>query len=174
MIDVKKLWEEREKLNPNEGLPFELFEWISSMVPIANVDLLILNKKGQILLSWRDDEYYGQGWHIPGGCIRFKETSEERIQKTAQNEIGTNVIIVNKEPIATKDMIMGRGKSEPYKRAHHLTTLYECRLPDEFKVDNRGKDEKDAGYLKWFDRIPDNILSVHHIYETIFEEKGLL
>jgi len=168
MFDMNYLWEERWKINPSEGLPFELFEWISTLVPIANVDLLILNNSGEILLSWRDDEYYGKGWHLPGGCIRFKETSEERIQKTAINELGTQVIL-KKDSIATRDMIMGEKSEEPIKRSHHVATLYECRLPDSFVINNGNLCEKDAGFLKWFAKIPENILDVHHIYNDVFE-----
>lgn len=173
MLDMKYLWELREKLNPNEGLPFELFEWISTLVPIANVDLLILNEKGEILLSWRDDEYYGKGWHLPGGCIRFKETSEDRIQKTALNEIGTEVIF-KREPIATRDMIMGNPNEKPIKRAHHLTTLYECKLPDGFEIDNGNRTEDEVGFLKWFDMIPKDILNVHSIYNDVFMSLNIM
>lgn len=173
MIDVKTLWEEREKMNPNEGLPFELFEWISSMVPVPNVDLMVLNDKNEILLSWRDDEYYGKGWHLPGGCIRFKETAAERVQKTAKTELGTEVIF-DEEPVAIRDMIMGKGCREPYKRAHHVATLYKCSLPDGFAIDNNGRQEAEAGYLKWFAKIPENILEVHDIYFDVFEKYGLV
>lgn len=173
MIDIKSLWKEREKMNPNEGLPFELFEWISSMVPIPNVDLLVINDKNEILLSWRDDEYYGQGWHLPGGCIRFKETAEERVQKTAKSELGTEVIF-EENPIAVRNMIMGKGSKEPFKRAHHVALLYKCRLIDGFVIDNGSKKENEAGYLKWFDKIPDDILKVHDIYFGVFKEFGLM
>lgn len=169
MIDYEKLWQERNSLTPYDGLPFELFEWISSVVPIPNVDLLITNDKGEILLSWRDDEYYGQGWHLPGGCIRFKETIEERIQKTALNEIGTEVI-TDSIPIAVKNMIMGDREGQPIKRAHHVAMLIKCALPEGFVVDNKEKKEKDAGYLKWFDRIPEDILKVHDIYFDVFKK----
>lgn len=172
MWEVEKLWEERAKINPNEGLPFELFEWISSMVPIPNVDLLILNDDNQLLLSWRDDEYYGKGWHLPGGCIRFKETIAERIQKTSLAEIGSEVI-TDKNPIVTREMIMGLDAIEPYKRAHHIAMLFECRLPKHFVIDNRGKKEQDAGYLKWFNKVPDDMLKVHDIYNDVFEKYKL-
>ena len=66
-------------IEANIGLPENLFLLISSLVPIPNVDLLITNEKNQILLSWRDDEFYGKGWHIPSGCIRFGVTLQQRI-----------------------------------------------------------------------------------------------
>ena len=172
MIDIEKLWEERNNLNPSQGLPPELFEWISSIVPVPNVDLLVINENNQILLSWRDDEYYGQGWHLPGGCIRYKETIEERIQKTALSELGSKVI-ADANPIAVRSMIMGTKTGYPIKRAHHVALLIRCSLPKGFEINNENRKETDAGYLKWFDRIPENILEVHDIYFDVFEEYGL-
>jgi colanic acid biosynthesis protein WcaH len=60
-----------------KGLPQELFYFVSQLTPMVNVDLLIKNQKGQTLLTWRDDQFYGSAWHIPGGIIRFKESFEE-------------------------------------------------------------------------------------------------
>ena len=56
---------------PETGLPEEIFMGVSKMTPITNVDLLIKDSKNRCLLAWRDDEYAGTGWHIPGGVIRY-------------------------------------------------------------------------------------------------------
>ena len=93
------------KIDGREGLEEEIFIAVSTIIPIVNVDLLILDSQNHILLSWRDDVYFGKGWHLPGGCIRYKETMAQRIQKTAMNEIGTRVIAAS-EPIAVKDVII--------------------------------------------------------------------
>jgi ADP-ribose pyrophosphatase YjhB (NUDIX family) len=42
-------------------------------------------------LTWRDDEYYKTGWHIPGGIVRYKETIADRIRAVAENELGAKV-----------------------------------------------------------------------------------
>lgn len=83
----------RNGVDPENGLGDELFCFVSTLMPVTNVDLIIINERRQILLSWRDDKDYGQGWHIPGGCIRFRETFKDRIQKTAMHELGTSVAI---------------------------------------------------------------------------------
>lgn len=152
----------------SQGLPEELFLYVSSVTPIPNVDLLITNEKKQLLLSWRDDPYFGRGWHIPGGCIRFGETMYERIQKTALEEIGAEVI-VNGGPIAVKDVICkGRtGLKNPNERGHQLAILYDCNVQGNYKICNGDKKENAPGYLKWFDRIPEDILSVHEVYKEI-------
>ena len=168
-----RIFHELQQIDAANGLPEKLFLAISMLMPVPNIDLLILNQEGQILLSWRDDEYFGKGWHIPGGCIRFKETMLERAIETARIELHTEVEI-NPEPLAIRDVIVGKNEPTPKVRAHHLAVLFECKLPEEYQIDNRGMAEGDAGYLKWFGKIPNNILKVHDCYKDIFEKKAIL
>jgi hypothetical protein len=74
--------------NPQNGLPDELFLFISRMTPLINVDLLIKDAQGRTLLTWRDDVFYGAAWHVPGGIIRYKERAADRIQNCAAEEKG--------------------------------------------------------------------------------------
>lgn len=69
-------------------LPKEEFLSLSSKTPLINVDLFIVNELGDVLLSWRDDEHCGRGWHIPGGIIRHGETMMTRLRLTAERELG--------------------------------------------------------------------------------------
>ncbi len=70
---------DEEDVDPVNGLPLDLFEFSTTLLPFINVDLLIQNQKGQILLSWRDDKHYGTGWQIPGGIIRMKGAPVRRL-----------------------------------------------------------------------------------------------
>ena len=45
--------------DPRKGLPYGLFVFISRLVPMVNVDLLISDEQGRILLTWREDEVPG-------------------------------------------------------------------------------------------------------------------
>lgn len=57
----------REQIpNAKQGLPQEVFYFVSELTPLINVDLLIKDKSGRTLLTWRDDKFYGPAWHIPG------------------------------------------------------------------------------------------------------------
>lgn len=71
-----------------KDLPENEFLVISSKAPLINVDLLVINEDGGILLSWRDDEYCGTGGHIPGGTTRHGETVHDRLIETARIELG--------------------------------------------------------------------------------------
>ena len=72
--------------DPSKGLPENLFLFISRVTPLINVDLLIKNERNQTLLIWRKSgQLYNEGWHVPGGIIRFKERINTRILEVLGN-----------------------------------------------------------------------------------------
>jgi len=147
--------------DPAAGLPDDLFYFVSRVTPMVNVDLLVKDDRGRTLLAWRDDPYAGQGWHIPGGIIRFRETFEMRIRKVAETEIGAPVEF-DPAPLAINQII------HPVRanRGHFISLLYRCRIPGDFVPANRGLSRRDAGYLRWHDFCPDDLLELHGIYRS--------
>jgi colanic acid biosynthesis protein WcaH len=158
-----------DNVHPEEGLGKELFLQVSALVPIVNVDLLVYNSKGQFLLTWRDDPHCGRGWHVPGGCIRFKETFEERIRKVAKNELGLTNFTFDREPVKVFEIIdkSRREIDNQNERAHFIALAYKCYVPDDFEMDNQARKEGDVGYIKWFDRLPDDFLSIQSCYKEL-------
>ncbi|MFH1288871.1 MAG: NUDIX domain-containing protein [bacterium] len=148
-----------QDINPSEGLPNELFYYISKVTPLVNVDLLIKDENGRTLLSWRNDQYSGRGWHVPGGIIRFKETFETRIKKVAETEIGVPVDF-DPNPVAINQII----HNECEIRGHFISILYKCSLSSDFIPGNKGLSNTDPGYLMWHDTCPDDLLEFHEIY----------
>lgn len=161
----------KEGVTPENGLGKDLFLFSSTLTPIINVDLLVTNEKHQILLAWRDDPHTGTGWHIPGGCIRFMETAEERIQKTAQEELGT-MVGYYAEPIQVFEIFFPRvrkGITDQRERAHFITLAYECYLPVGVCWKNN-KQAGEPGYLHWFETLPNNLLEVQNCYRAKWSE----
>jgi len=142
-----------------DGLPEELFLYISRTTPLVNVDLLIKDENDRTLLAWRDDQYAGVGWHVPGGIVRFKETLETRIEKVAQSEIGTSVEF-DDQPIAINEIIL----RERDTRGHFISLLYRCSLLGKFSPENNHRTSKDPGYLRWHNSCPIDLLKWHQIY----------
>lgn len=171
-IEILKDEMNREGIQPELGLGEDLFLYSSTLAPVVNVDLLITNKKQQILLSWRDDPHSGTGWHIPGGCIRFKETMEERIQKTAVSEIGTKVEYY-KEPIQVFEIFSKNyreGLKDQRERAHFITLVFMCHIPENFQIELDKTRPGETGYMQWFDCLPDNLLAVQNCYRAKWGE----
>ena len=150
---------EQQISNPSEGLPDEVFYFISRTTPLVNVDLLIKDEQGRTLLAWRNDPYAGKGWHIPGGIVRFKETFEERIHKVAESELGVPISFAP-EPIALNQLI----HTERDTRGHFISLLYRCHFSGSFIPPNTGLTPGDRGYLKWHDTCPDDLITYHGIY----------
>jgi len=151
---------------PARGLPEELFRFLSRFVPMINVDLLIKNDTGQTLLTWREDEIYGAGWHIPGGIIRFQETAEDRIHATARAELGASVAF-DPTPAAIEQAIA----RERRERGHFISFLYRCRLrslPEETQRFLGGQPV--AGQWAWHLHCPPDLLPAQAHYRRFFAE----
>ena len=120
--DAIRLLESRIDDKPG-GLPEELFRFVSRITPLVNVDLLIRDDRLGTLLTWRDDDFYGPGWHIPGGIVRFREHAAARVCICAERELGARVDF---DPVPA--MVHESVALDRRDRAHFVSMLYRCRL----------------------------------------------
>lgn len=170
---------EEEGVDSTRGLPEGLFLFATTLMPCPNIDLFISNGS-KLLLTWRDDEFYGKGWHIPGGCLRLRETLEKRIQETAKKEISVEVIY-DRDNFITREGIVYQTRpwmKNQLVRSHNISMLFNCRLPDDYQISNNAEDEHTIGFLKWFDNKPEDILVVHEelygdIIDSFFEGENV-
>lgn len=160
----------RAEIDTDDGMPEELFLLVSSLVPLPNVDLLVVNQQGQLLLSKRNDPFYQKSWHIPGGCLRFNEDFAQRIRETARIELGSTITF-DEQPLAVRNVIRRRNENLPFprERGHNVAILFRCYLPDGYEIKNNGLNEDDDGFLKWFDRLPEDFLELQHVFDDILE-----
>jgi ADP-ribose pyrophosphatase YjhB (NUDIX family) len=146
--------------DPRTGLPEELFLFVSSVTPLVNVDLLIQDETGRTLLTWREDAFYGPGWHVPGGVIRFQETAAERIRTVARGELAVEVE-PDPAPMAVHEMI-DPGRRE---RGHSIALLYRCRLLGSLSETQRASSSPPRpGQWAWHETCPHNLIAEHHVY----------
>jgi colanic acid biosynthesis protein WcaH len=151
--------------NPREGLPKEAFLLVSQLTPLINVDLLVRNDQGETLLTWREDEYYGPGWHVPGGIVRFKERFAARIQAVAKDELGAQVQADNTPLVMNEVMAAHRDV-----RGHFISLLYRCQLlgaPAKHLEYAHGAPNN--GEWKWHKGCPDNLLPAHEMYRKYID-----
>ena len=162
---IKKLLNELRQCieNPIEGLPEEIFLFATEITPMVNVDLLVRDDAGRILLAWRNDPWYGDGWHVPGSIVRVKESFDERIQKCAIRELHSKVNY-KKEPLEMFQIIEKEFKT----RCHFFSFVFECKLPDGYQIDNGALDEHDTGFLAWHGSYPVQMLRCHEVYRKYF------
>lgn len=169
MADLKHYIEQVSKLisKAQNGLPEELFYFISSITPMTNVDLLIKDNDNRTLLTWRNDKYYGPGWHIPGGIIRFKETFSTRISEVAKNELGIKVIH-EENPVSIKELFA----KDRDVRGHFISLLFKCNFVTHPDIKNKYIDSNPQnGQWAWHAKSPDNLIHVHDPYRSFIDGK---
>jgi colanic acid biosynthesis protein WcaH len=148
--------------DPRDGLPADVFLFISRITPLINVDLLIQDN-GRTLLTWRDDEFFGAGWHVPGGIIRFKESAADRIRACAGEELGAAVSSED-VPLLMSETILGQDT-----RGHHVSLLFRCRLLSPPADARRAaSDPPSSGQWRWHDRCPPDLIESQGQYARFF------
>jgi colanic acid biosynthesis protein WcaH len=152
--------------DPRIGLAEELFLFVSSITPLVTVDLLIQDDAGRTLLTWRDDPFYGPGWHVPGGVIRFQETAAERLRAVARLELGVDVES-DPAPVAVHELI-DAGRRE---RGHSIALLYRCRLLAPLSDAHRASSSPPLpDQWAWHEGCPQNLIREHRVYQRFFHE----
>jgi colanic acid biosynthesis protein WcaH len=149
--------------NPSEGLPEEVFQFISGITPLVNVDLLITDPKAGVLLTWRPTGNYPAGWHLPGGIIRLRETFEERIRKVALNELSVDVASIV-GPIEINQMI----HPDATTRVHFISFLFKVQIRGELDEASQWRaGDPVSGQWHWHPEWPENMYGAQSIYTKL-------
>jgi ADP-ribose pyrophosphatase YjhB (NUDIX family) len=144
--------------DPSAGLPEDVFRMVSALTPLVTVDLLIKDEQGNTLLTWRDDERFGRGWHVPGGILRYKEMLAERVHACARAELGCDVDAENRA------LTMIEAITAHRTRGHHLSFLYRCRLAGALDDRRRAGDPPQPGQWRWHRGAPPDLLPAQAEY----------
>jgi len=163
-LETKEIIDLLESLidNPSQGLLEDVFLFVSRITPLVNVDLLIKNEHNQTLLTWRDDDYWSPGWHVPGGIVRYKETISDRINAVAAGELGATVEF-KKDPLAINEVIHPPSRRI---RGHFVSLLYQSTLISPLDENLRyKKGAPKPGEWAWHSKCPSNIIPVHEMYQ---------
>lgn len=96
----------------------------AAQVPVATVGALIFNEAGQVLMI--QTQKWSNLWGIPGGKIKFGETSTEALRRELKEE--TNLDVTDLQFVLVQDCI---HSTEFYRDAHFILLNYTCHcLPD--------------------------------------------
>lgn len=143
-------------------LPQHLFDYLSSITPLVNVELILKDPQSSVLLTWRDDGLYGPGWHLPGGIIRHKETIAERILQVASSECGLSdfkscqLLQLNQVMNPNRDL-----------RGHFISFVFGLETDSPFKL---SPPELSNGSRKAFTYTPPNLIQQHQRYRQLIDE----
>ncbi|WP_158810890.1 NUDIX domain-containing protein [Beijerinckia sp. L45] len=152
---------ERGDLDPKIGLPDPLFHLALAITPMINVDLVVRDEHGRVLVAWRDDAF-GRGWHIPGGIIRRSESFADRIAAVARLELATSVIAEDSPYRVLQIPDEGRG--------HFISLVFRCVLVRPYASDDafaENPSDPQPGQLLWSDGMPEPAYPAHQVYRTL-------
>jgi len=145
--------------DPGQGLPEAIFLFVSRITPLINVDLLIQDDAGQTLLTWREDRYFGTGWHVPGSIIRYKEMAVDRIHACASEELGADVACEG------VPLLVSEYFSEQKSRGHAISLLFRCTLLTPPQESRRAlSNPPHPGEWRWHDGCPPDLLNAQAHY----------
>jgi ADP-ribose pyrophosphatase YjhB (NUDIX family) len=152
-IDLK-LIRRFDAIDAKNGLGEDLFLAVSQLVPSLNVELLIKSDdRKSTLLTWRSDQYYGPGWHVPGGVVRFKERLLDRVHNVAKRELNRELATVS-GPVGFHEMF---NKNRDV-RGHFVSFVFEVTLKDAPDEAKRAVGTLEDGMWRWFDHCPKNLI----------------
>jgi phosphoglycolate phosphatase-like HAD superfamily hydrolase/ADP-ribose pyrophosphatase YjhB (NUDIX family) len=100
---------------------------VSDLHPVVTVGGLIFNSDGQLLMI--RTQKWSQLWGIPGGKIKFGESSIDALRRELKEE--TNLDITDIEFVLVQDCIHSK---EFYRDAHFVLLNYTCRSVGETEV----------------------------------------
>ena len=167
---IKGVRELEQEIDPSKELPIDIFKFVSRHTPLLCVDLLIQNDRRQTLMTWRDDVYFGHGWHFPGGVLRHGESLVAHSHLVSQKELQAT-IRVDPVPIGFMEYF---HKTRP-ERGHQVIFLLRCRIespPNPIFRCEEGTYPK-PGQWMWHSKEPAELLPVQRCYARILNWEAM-
>jgi hypothetical protein len=119
---------------------------------------LIRDDAGRTLLTWRNDEFFGPGWHVPDGIIRYKEMASDRI-RCALQELCAQVAF---EPVP---LLVSETIREQDNHEHFISLLYSCKLVTPLDESRQARSSPPAaGEWRWHESCPPDLLNIQALY----------
>jgi len=144
-----------------------LYHFCSALVPSVNVDIILRDEQDRLLLSWRDDEFYGPGWHVPGGVLRHKETLGSRLGKVLSRELSIESVDLT-DHLANPAQVREVFHPERCVRGHFLSILFDFKL-SQVNSDLKPQEVISKGRIEFFRSPPENLIKEHaHLYGDYF------
>lgn len=110
----------------------ELYQQIVRVMPLACVDLVVVDDRDRILLAKRANEPASGEWWFPGGRVHFLETRLSAAARKLREEFGMESS--RWFELGTYDVMVGRDDGS---KSHGITTLFVARIdqPKEITLD---------------------------------------
>jgi ADP-ribose pyrophosphatase YjhB (NUDIX family) len=115
-----------DKPTERQGLiPAELYCRIVAVMPIACVDLMVIDIEGRLLLLQRRDEPAKGCWWFPGGRVHLGETRAESASRKLSEECGLDADQCTITELITADLILTDDRG---RLRHGVSTVFRIEM----------------------------------------------
>ena len=116
-------------------------------MPIACVDLLVVNAAKEVLMVKRNNQPAMGEWWFPGGRIWFGETRVEAAVRKLKEECGLRAVKI--DYVGTYDLMLER--SDDGTISHAITSMYRMLVEeiDAIRLDSQSQDARWLIMDKW-------------------------
>lgn len=128
-------------------LPQKKFLESFKFAPRIAVNILVVNKKDEVLLTKRAIPPKEGSWHYPGGFILRGEKIDNCFRRISEKELGIKLDSTKKEILGAFENIDG----DP--RGHIIDLIYEYKLTKDIKFETT----KETLEVKFFKKLPAKI-----------------
>jgi colanic acid biosynthesis protein WcaH len=128
------------------NIPTSLYKKIHSLLPIACVDIIIVNKKNEFFLVKRKNKPALGKWWFPGGRIYKNETLKEAVKRKVLEETGLKVKIV--KCLGAEETFFPDG---PFSDSTHTINTIFLTSTDTADMKIKLDSQSDDG--RWFSKI---------------------
>lgn len=138
-LSIDILAEELIKRGKKMGdMNFAQFIMTLASTPVTSIELIIKNKKQELLLTYRNDCDF-KGWHFPGSLFRRFESFKEACERIAKEELGVKIDNIYKgiginnlnSPKGHKRLYKGRTYSIHYVGVVCMADLAQGQTPED-------------------------------------------
>tara|TARA_Y100000034_G_scaffold136675_1_gene214811 strand:- start:1900 stop:2343 length:444 start_codon:yes stop_codon:yes gene_type:complete len=113
-------------------IPDNKYKYILENMPIACVDLIIKNEKGEVLMIKRTNPPAKDMWWFPGGRILKKETIEQAAIRQAKEEI--NLTVTFEKIVGVYETIFDTGPLDIQTGTHSINIVVKVTPKDLNKI----------------------------------------
>lgn len=128
-------------------------------MPIACVLAIILNNKGEVLFVKQKTLPYKGWWLLPGGHVKFGETSRDAVVREVEEETG--LVVKVSKLLGVFDVI------DTKQNFHFIHAVFLCE-----SIGGRLKAGSDASDIKWFN--PNMLNKAQIDLKRILRETGFI
>ncbi len=144
-----------------------VFRTVVRNTPLISIDLIITNRRGEVLLGCRTNEPAKGSWFVPGGRIYKNETIRSALSRIMKSEMaGFAVRGIPKFRGVYEHLYLANFFEEAGFGTHYVVLAYDVRLEGQGVVGDRQHSE-----FRWW-KIPEILRStkVHRYTKAYFKD----